>query len=97
MNGHLPRRIPDQGGVVILSVSSRFGPIGVKLLPPPHHFANRILVSATDVSEDVSSHRPHLLSPGFYLPEEWNEPGGATRSYPGRMDGPGILAYAAAE
>ena len=41
--------------------------MGVKVLPAPHHFANRTLVSATEVSEEVSSATDRICSSGTLL------------------------------
>src|SRR5208337_2639864 len=39
----------------LLSMASRSGAIGLQSRAPPSHLANRILASATDVIEEVSS------------------------------------------
>jgi hypothetical protein len=43
------------------------GGIAVNVLPPPSHFSNRTLVSATEVIEDVSRATVRISSTGTLL------------------------------
>ena len=65
----------------VFSICSMSGDIAANVLPPPHHFANRTLVSATEVMDEVSSAtRPNLFQRNFADQQD-----GANR--PPRSDG----------
>ena len=77
-----PRRAP----AIIFSIS---GAMGVKLLPWPHHFANNTLVSATEVSEEVSSATDRIWSSGTLLTRRMERTGlREAIATPGRMAKP---------
>src|SRR5215470_19635971 len=73
------------------------GSIEVNVLPPPIHFSNRILVSATEVIEDVSSATVRTNSIGIWLTSRIDLTARREAiATSGSTCNPGIWAYAAA-
>src|SRR5580698_7193869 len=67
------------------------------LSPPPHHFANNTLVSATEVIEEVSSATVRIFSSGTLLTNRMERTARReAMATPGMMARSGMLQYAAA-
>jgi len=65
----------------------------VKVLSCPHHFANKTLVSATEVSDEVSKATVRICSNGTLLTRRIERTGlREAIATPGRITRPGMVA-----